>query len=185
MLARVNVSPERSSLKPLRGASRSIRKRLDIVGELQLAAGPTALVLMVLALVEVLTQQRLLFASLASSAFLIYLDPQHGTNTIRTLVSSQLMAATVGLGTFLLLGDGYFSGATAMVTTIVLMIVGDVVHPPAVSTALSFALRTGDVSNLALFALAVGMTAALVGVERVALWLLARHSRRQARSKGQ
>ncbi|MEC4818085.1 MAG: hypothetical protein SAK29_33165 [Scytonema sp. PMC 1069.18] len=49
-----------------------------------------------LAFVEVLSRQRLLFASLASSAFLIYLDPQHGSNTVRTLVLSQMMAASIG-----------------------------------------------------------------------------------------
>ncbi len=41
-----------------------------------------------------------------------------------------------------------------MVGTIVLLILLDVVHPPAVSTALSFALRPGDESKL-LFVLAL------------------------------
>lgn len=63
-------------------------------------------VLVVLGLVEVLSSQRLLFASLASSAFLIYLDPQHGTNTTRTLLISQMMAATVGWVMYLILGLG-------------------------------------------------------------------------------
>lgn len=66
-----------SSLKPLEGANRSLRSRLDLKGELALATAPTVLILTVLALVEVLSRQHLLFASLASSAFLIYLDPQH------------------------------------------------------------------------------------------------------------
>nr|WP_228035807.1 HPP family protein [Oculatella sp. LEGE 06141] len=129
----------------------------------------------VLAFVEVLSRQRLLFASLASSAFLIYLDPQHGTNTVRTLVIAQMMAAVIGLITYLTFGSGYLSGGVAMVTTIVLMILLDVVHPPAVSTSLSFALRAGNENNLVLFGLAVGITALLVGVERVALWILARY----------
>jgi CBS-domain-containing membrane protein len=101
----------------------------------------------VLALVEVLSQQRLLFASLASSAFLIYLDPQHGTNSVRTLLISQMMAASIGYLTYLGLGNGYVSGGAAMVLTIALMILMDVVHPPAVSTSLSFALRAGDQKN--------------------------------------
>lgn len=63
-----------------------------------------------------------------------------------------------------------------MVTTIVLMIVLDVMHPPAVATSLSFALRAGNENNLVLFALAVGITALLVGLERFALFLLARYS---------
>ena len=54
------------------------------------------------------------------------------------------------------------------------MIVLDAVHPPAVATAMSFALRAGNETNLVLFGLAVGMTAVLVVLQRLALWLLAR-----------
>lgn len=142
-----------------------------------LAAAPTATVLIVLAFVEVLSRQRLLFASLASSAFLIYLDPQHETNTARTLILSQSMAAFIGWAIYSMFGPGYFSGGAAMVAIILLMVLLDVVHPPAVSTALSFALRSGNEKNLVLFVLAVGMTVVLLGVERVSLWLLARGSR--------
>jgi uncharacterized membrane protein len=61
--------------------------------------------------------------------------------------------------------------------TILLSIVLDVVHSPAVSTSLSFALRAGNEGNLVLFGLAVGITAVLVGLERFALWILARYSK--------
>jgi len=170
------MSQNRSSLKPIEGANRSLRRRLTLKGELALATAPTAIVLGVFALVEVLSRQRLLFASLASSAFLIYLDPQHGTNTMRTLLVAQIMAATIGWITYMILGSGYLSGGIAMVVTIVLMIVLDVVHPPAVSTSLSFALRAGNENNLVLFGLAVGITALLVALERFTLWVLAHHS---------
>jgi CBS-domain-containing membrane protein len=166
------MKPHRSSLKPLKSATKSLRKRLTWKGELALATAPTVIILSVFALVEVLTRQRLLFASLASSAFLIYLDPQHGTNTVRTLVISQMMAAGIGFVTYMLLGSGYVSGGTAMIITIVLMIVLDVMHPPAVATSLSFALKASNENNLVLFGLAVGITALLVGLERFALWLL-------------
>ncbi|WP_323374618.1 hypothetical protein [Nostoc commune] len=63
-----------------------------------------------------------------------------------------------------------------MIVTIVLMILLDVMHPPAVSTSLSFALKAGNENNLILFGLAVGITALLVGLERFALWLLVRLS---------
>ena len=164
---------KRSSLKPIKGANRSVRSRLDLKGELLLAAAPTLTILGVLALVEVLSRQRLLFASLAGSAFLIYLDPQHGTNKVRTLVVAQMMAATIGWITYLLFGSGYLSGGSAMVLTIVLMILIDAMHPPAVATSLSFGLRAGNESNLVLFSLAVGITAVLVLIEHFALWLLA------------
>ncbi|MBD2115045.1 MULTISPECIES: HPP family protein [Cyanophyceae] len=171
------MSQDRKSLKPIKGANRALRRRLNLRGELALAIAPTAVVLSVLALVEALSQQRLLFASLASSAFLIYLDPQHGTNSVRTLLISQLMAAGLGFVTYTMVGPGYLSGGLAMVVTIVLMIVLDVVHPPAVATSLSFALRSGNQSNLLLFGLAVGITATLVMLENLSLWVLARHSR--------
>ena len=88
------------------------------------------------------------------------------------------MAAILGWIVYSLVGSGFLSSGIAMVLTIVLMIAFDAVHPPAVSTSLSFALRAGNENNLVLFGLAVAMTAALVGVERSALWLLARYSRR-------
>lgn len=142
-----------------------------------LALAPTATVLGVFALVGVLSRQRLLFASLASSAFIIYLDPQHGTNTVRTPILSQMLAASVGIGLYLALGPGYLSGGAAMIATITLMILLDAMHPPAVSTALSFAFRAGSESNLLLFGLAVGITAVLVVLQRLALRLLAGYGR--------
>lgn len=169
------MSQNRSSLKPLKGANRSLRHRLDLKGEFILVLLPTVTVLGVLGLVEVLSQQRLLFASLAASAFLIYLDPQHGTNTVRTLVISQMTAATIGLVTYLTFRPGYLSGGSAMITTIVLMLLLDAMHPPAVATSLSFALRAGKENNLVLFGLAVGITATLVVMERFMLWLLAHY----------
>jgi CBS-domain-containing membrane protein len=88
-----------------------------------------------------------------------------------------MMAALVGWTTFIFLGPGYPAGGSAMVVTIILMILLDRVHPPAVSTALSFAFRAGDESNLVLFGLAVGITAVLVVLEQSALWILAHYHR--------
>ncbi len=168
------MEEEKDSLKPIEGASRPGRSRLPLQGELLLALAPTLTVLIVFALVEVLSNQRLLFASLASSAFLIYLDPQHGTNSVRTLAFSQMIAAGLGFGAYLLLGPGYVSGGIAMVLTIVLMIVADVVHPPAVSTSLSFAFRAGDENNLVLFSLALSIIVLLVVLQRGLTWLIVR-----------
>ena len=165
------------SLKPIEGGNRSLRRRLDWKAEFVVALMPTAVVLIVLALVEALSDQRLLFASLASSAFLIYLDPEHGANRIRTLVLAQLAAATLGLITYLALGSTYTSAGTAMVLSIVLMIALDAVHPPAVATSVSFAWRAGDASNLLLFCLALAITAVLVVLQRVVLRLLAWYGR--------
>ncbi len=156
------------------------RERLSIRDELILAALPTLLVIAVLALVDALSEQRLLFASLASSAFLIYLDPEHAMNRLRAIVSAQLLAAVVGWAGYFFLGGGFLSAAAALVVTILLMIVGDVVHPPAVGTAMAFALRAGNVSNVALFLVALGMTAVLVVLQRLAVWTLSRSRHRHA-----
>lgn len=166
---------ELQSLKPMEGAARRARRRLSVRQEMILALLPTATILVVLGLVEALTRQRLLFASLASSAFLIYLDPEHGTNSVRTLMLAQVLAAITGWATFEALGPGYASAGSAMVATIALMIALDAVHPPAVATAMSFGLRAGDESNLVLFGLALTITAVLVIMERAAVWLLARY----------
>ena len=153
---------------------RIARRRAGIGGELALAFFPTITVLAVLLLLERFGGHRLLFASLASSAFLVYLDPRHPTNRIRTLVVSQGIAALVGTAAFALLGPGYVASGVAMVVVIFLMVILDVVHPPAVSTALGFAFRSGPESNLTLFGFALGLVAILVILQRVSLWLLAR-----------
>lgn len=170
------MSQSRESLTPIEGADRSLRRRLKLRHEYILALLPTATILAIFAFVEVLSHQRLLFASLASSAFLIYLDPQHGTNATRTLVSAQMIAAAMGWGMFHLFGAGYLAGGTALVSTIGLMIAFDVMHPPAVATALSFAFRAGDASNLLLFGLAVAVTAVLVVLEQITLRLVAHYA---------
>lgn len=172
------VDQERASLKPIEGANRSLRRRLDLKGEFMLALLPTITALVVLAIVEMYSQQRLLFASLASSAFLIYLDPHHGANSVRTLIISQMTAAIIGFATFFLFGPGYFAAGGAMVVTITLMILLDAVHPPAVATALGFAFRASTENNLILFGMAVVMVATLVLLERASLWIIARYTSR-------
>lgn len=139
-----------------------------------MAALPTATVLLVLVMVDTFSQQRLLFSSLAVSSFLIYLDPLHQMNKVRTLVISQVGAASLGLALFLAFGPGYAAAGIAMVVTIVLMVVVDLVHPPAIATAMSFALRAGNERSLVIFILAVGMTATLVVLQRAVLWAMRR-----------
>ncbi len=174
------------SLQPIPGAFRSLRRRMGLRAEIVMVLLPTLTVLVVLALIDRLAEQRLLFASLSSSAFLIYLDPEHPMNSIRTLLLAQMGGALIGWGTFVFLGSGVVSGGTAMVATIVLVIALDAMHPPAIATAMSFALRAGHSGNVLLFGLAVLITALLVALERAAMWLLARHegSQQQGPSRG-
>lgn len=164
------------SIQPSKRQLRVARQRLGWRGEILLALLPTITVLIVIAVVERFSQQRLLFASLASSAFLIYLDPLHGTNSTRTLVIAQVGAALLGFAACAAFGAGYPAAAGAMLVTIAVMIGFDAVHPPAVATALSFAFREGPESNLLLFTIAVAMLAALVLLERASLWVMARSS---------
>jgi len=153
-------------------------RRLRLKDELLLAMLPTATVLVMLALVDKLGRQHLLCAALASSAFLIYLDPKHETNAARTLVLSQMMAAIAGASVWSILGSGYTSAAIAMSASIVLMVLLNAIHPPAVTTSLAFSLRPDNNSSLALFGLAVAITASLVLLQRAVLWLVAHRQRR-------
>jgi CBS-domain-containing membrane protein len=154
----------------------AIKHRLRLRDELLLAVLPTVTVLLVLGLVRVLGRQHLLCATLASSAMLIFLDPTHKTNTVRTLVLAQMGAALVGWSLCSLFGPGFMAAGASMTVTILLMILFDAVHPPAASTALAFSLRLGENSSLVIFGLAVGITAILVLLQRVVLWFVNRRS---------
>ena len=124
--------------------------------------------------VEVLTSQRILFASLASSAFLIYREPTHVMNSVRVMGAAHVAATALGVGCAFLLGAGYVAAAVAMALTIVVLVLGGLVHPPAVSTALGFAFYARQGEAVGVFLLALLMVAVLVVLERVALWTLAR-----------
>jgi len=166
----MNNDPDSLNQEP--GKGQPVRQHLNWKGELLLAFLPTLTVLGVLALMEVLSHQRILFASLASSAFLIYLDPHHQTNSIRTLIFSQAAAALVGFGAGAILGSGYLAAGGAMVALIVFMVLLNIVHPPAVSTALGFAFHAGPESNLGLFGLGIGLIVILVLLQKYVQRLL-------------
>ena len=63
---------------------------LSIRDKLVLALLPTATVLPMLGVIEALGRHHLLCPSLASSAFLIYLEPRNEMNGVRALVVSQM-----------------------------------------------------------------------------------------------
>lgn len=150
-----------------------MRKRYNLKTEISLALLPTLTMAVVLFLLQAYSQQHLLFASLASSAFLIYLDPHLPTNSIYTLVLAQVSAALIGFGVLKLIGPGYNSALLAMVISITFMILLNVMHPPAVSTALTFAFVTGQA--LPLFIIALGILIVLIIVQKVSVWLINRN----------
>ena len=149
--------------------------RRSLRADLTLALMPTLTVLIVFALVEAWSRQRLLFASLASSAFLVYLDPKHVTSSVRTLLLAQAPAALLGFGAHALLGPTFWAAGGAMVIVILGMIVIRAMHPPAVSTALTFALGAGAGRGLALFGVCLGLIVLLVFLQRAVVRLLESH----------
>jgi CBS-domain-containing membrane protein len=168
-----SATPARNPVLP--SASTGVwRARLPVRKELALAVFPTITVLGMLWILEMFGHQRILFASLASSAFLIYLEPLHATNAVRTLTVAHTTAATFGLITWFILGHGYLAGGLAMVLTILTMILANTVHPPAIATSLIFAIRSDTQNQLVLFLLALAIVIVLAMLQRTAVWLLNR-----------
>ncbi|MGI8550373.1 MAG: HPP family protein [Dehalococcoidia bacterium] len=113
--------------------------RSGLIGDLLLAAPPTLTVLGSVFLLQLFRHQRILFASLASSAFLVYREPAHPMDGIRQTIPAHLIGVGLGVGAALLLHPGYIAGAVAMTSTILVLVLLRIVHPPAISTALGFA----------------------------------------------
>lgn len=149
-------------------------RRGGVWGELALALPPTLVVLVSGLLLESFRHQRLLFASLASSAFLIYRAPDHAMNTTRVMVTAHLVGVALGVGAALALGAGYRAGAVAMAGTIIALVLLNAVHPPAISTALGFAFFPQQDQAAGFFVLALVMLAALVVLQRTATWIVRR-----------
>ena len=150
------------------------QQRGGLRGELLLAIPPTVVVLLAVLLLETLRNERILFASLAASAFLIYRDPVHPMNGVRVMVAAHSVAVGIGVACGALLGPGYGAATLAMVVTILVLILFHIVHPPAVSTALGFAFFTRPIEAVGLFVVALAMIAVLIVLQRTALWTLRR-----------
>jgi len=129
---------------------------------------PTVVVLLMLAFVQALSDQLLIFASLASSAFLVYLDPEHPTNRVRTFLIAQGSAALLGFASVSVLGTGFLAAGVTMVLTLAIIITLDAIHPPAMSTALSFAFRRNSLKTLVIFGLAMLVITFLVVLQKAA-----------------
>ena len=176
-------SPARGS-RPLRpeSAQRSVSlpdapaasRWTRLATEVTLALPPTVVVLLAILLIERFSHQRVLFGSLAGSAFLIYYDPLHRINTVRVMVTAQLLACVLGIGAVFAFGSGYLAAALAMTATIALLIGFDIVHPPAIGTALGFAFTSPHDTTIVAFIAAMSMVAVLIVLQRLALWMLSR-----------
>ncbi len=156
------------------------RRRFSLREEATLALMPTLTVLLMMWLMQFWAEERILFASLASSAFLIYADPLHPMNLLRTLAAAQLGCAVIGTACLHLLGASYLAAAVAMVAGIGVLVGFDIVHPPAIGTALGFAYRPAADDNLSLFAIAVLLVICLAGLSLAGRWLYHRFDGRRA-----
>jgi len=135
--------------------------------KLSLAILPTAVVILMVGGLQVMSEQCLVFTSLASSVFLVYLDYEHPTNRIRTFLLAQGIAALLGFCTVALLGTGVLAAGAATILTIVALIALDAIHPPAMSTVLSFAFHANSLKTLAIFGVAMGGIASLFVLQKV------------------
>lgn len=147
-------------------------RKFNLKTEIILAVMPATMIISVLMLLEIFTSQKLLFSSLASSAFLIYMDPKHPTNRVRTLIIAQISAALIGYLIFILLGPGYLSAAISMIIAIIVMISAKAMHPPAVSSAMIFAFQYTKPNTLMLFMMAVLLLVLLIVLQKLSLWVL-------------
>lgn len=156
-------------------------RRYDLQTDILLAIIPAGIMIAVLLLLNFFGRQELLFSSLASSAFLIYLDPKHPTNNVRTLLIAQLSAAIIGYLVYVVVGAGYVSAAISMVIAILVMLLAKAMHPPAVSTSLVFAFVHTKVNTLLMFFFAVLLLVILVVLQRASLWLIKRSEKRKTK----
>lgn len=166
----MNAVPIDSTPERIRHSNR----RGGFMGEAALAIPPALTVIGVVLLIQGITSQKLLFASLASSAFLIYYDPLHRMNSVRVMAASQIIGCIIGIVSGAVIGSGYGAGAAAIIATILVLVALDLVHPPAISTALSFAFVTPHERTVLLFVTALVMLAALVVIQHLAVWTLKR-----------
>ena len=165
-LKRISQAVNRSKDKP--------RFRYNLRSELILVALPTFTIMLVLLLVEKFTQQRILFASLASSAFLIYRDPHNQMNSIYSLLISQTGGSVFGLISYFIFGDGLWAASIAMIATILFIVSLNAIHPPAISTAISFGFRAPSSDVFSLFLLALIMVVVLLILEQAIMWTVSR-----------
>lgn len=149
-------------------------RRFNLKTEIMLAMIPAIMVIAVLLLLETFSKQQILFSSLAASAFLIYLDPTHQANSVRTLIIAQVSAAVIGYLIYNLFGPGYLAAGASMIIAVIVMILARAMHPPAVSSALLFAFQYNKPNALMLFVFALLLLVILIVLQRASIWLVNR-----------
>lgn len=141
-------------------------KENDLKHRLLLASFPIIIVLIVLE-IEVVVRQHLLFTSLISSVFLIYLKPKDSMNDTLTIAISQVLAALTGYAFYSFFGVSYWVGASTLIVVTLLLVALNRFHPPAITTSLIFNYRTHQESDLTLFLLLLGLIILLFFLKEV------------------
>jgi CBS-domain-containing membrane protein len=153
-------------------------RRFDLKTEVALATVPVAMIIAVLMLLETFSKQQLVFSPLASSAFLIYLDPRHPTNSTRTLIIAQASTAIIGYVAYLIAGSGYLSAAISMIIAVSVVLLTKAMHPPAVSSALIFAFQYTKPNTLMLFLFALLLLVITIVLQRISIWIIKKKERK-------
>ncbi len=146
--------------------------RPRVLRDIVLAVPPTVATFGILALVQHVAHERVLFAPLAVSAFLVYTDPHHGMNDLRPMVGGHLVALGLGCTAAAWLGGGYAAAALAMAATIVVLVLAGGIHPPAIATALAFGFVPFSRPAVGTFVACLAGLAVLVLVQRAAAHLV-------------
>ncbi len=172
MINKQQISSHFTEQMATSSASKKTFRRYDLQTDVLLALMPASVMVGVLLLLNLFGKQEVLFSSLASSTFLIYLDPQHPANSVRTLIIAQLSAAAISYLVYIVIRAGYTSAAISMIIAIAVMIIAKAMHPPAVSTALVFAFQQTKPNTLLMFFFAVCLLVILIILQRASLWLI-------------
>lgn len=155
------------------------KQRYNVKTEFLLALFPTVIVISILYFVKTFTREPVLFSSLAASSFLIYLDPTHQANSIRSLIISQITAAIAGYGAYVLFGAGYSAAVCAMAITVAVMVFTHAMHPPAVASSLLFAFKYTKFNIVLLFLLTMSILVVLILLQRSSVWVINRLERKK------
>lgn len=84
-----------------------------------------------IALISLITGQALLMAPLGASAVLAFSVPDSPLSQPQNILGGHFFSAVIGISALALLGDGWWVGALAVATAIVVMQVTRTTHPPA------------------------------------------------------
>lgn len=148
-------------------------EELNLRARLILGIFPVIIVLVLTAL-EIKLRQHIIFTSLVSSIFLIYLRPNELMTDTATILVSQFTAALTGYLSYKLFGNSFWSVCVTILLVTAILILLNRLHPPAIATSVIFNYRTHSESDLFLFGLLIGIAVVLILVRWITNYLLSK-----------